>query len=31
MMTDGVRYIPSTVPPGELEVDDRFFLRCKRI
>ena len=29
MMTDGVRYIPSTVPPGELEVDDRFFRGAK--
>jgi hypothetical protein len=25
LMTDGVRYIPSTVPPGELQVDDKFF------
>tara|TARA_Y100000033_G_scaffold40717_1_gene40858 strand:- start:857 stop:1453 length:597 start_codon:yes stop_codon:yes gene_type:complete len=29
MMTDGVRYIPSTVPPGELEVDDRLFRGAK--
>ena len=24
-MTDGVRYIPSTVAPGDLKVDDKFF------
>ena len=29
MMTDGVRYIPSTAPPGELEIDDRFFRGAK--